>query len=197
MFLHFFIILQKYLIMLQMDDEGIYQTSETTPARFTQLVNRLYTPLCFAANRFLNDRIASEDVVQEAFARLWELQSKSKRIDEIDNYMYMLVHNLSLEWLRKQKLQDNFVNSRPKEVNILNVIVEADVAMQILAEIKKLPPRSREVMELVFQGFDNPEIARRMKISINSVKTLKYKSIDKLKSVFTADNILKILLMFG
>ena len=45
--------------------------------------------LCFAANRFLNDKSASEDIVQEAFARLWELVSKEKEIESIDNYMYM------------------------------------------------------------------------------------------------------------
>ena len=55
--------------------------------------------------------------------------------------MYMLVHNLSLEWLRTRKLQAKYLNNHPlKEVNIFNVIVEADVAMQILAEIEKLPP---------------------------------------------------------
>ncbi len=55
--------------------------------------------------------------------------------------MYMLVHNLSLEWLRTRKLQAKYLNNHPlKEVNIFNVIVEADVAMQILAEIENFLP---------------------------------------------------------
>ena len=82
--------------------QGIKNSS---PNEFASTMNRLYAPLCFAANRFLNDKSASEDIVQEAFARLWELVSKEKEIESIDNYMYMLVHNLSLEWLRKLKLQ--------------------------------------------------------------------------------------------
>lgn len=56
---------------------------------------------------------------------------------------------------------------------------EADVAMQILAEIEKLPPRSKQVMQLAFQGLDNQQIAQEINISVSSVKTLKYKSIDK------------------
>ena len=141
---------------------------------------------------------AAQDIVQEAFARLWELQGKNKNIENIDNYMYMLVHNLSLEWLRTRKLQAKYLNNHPlKEVNIFNVIVEADVAMQILAEIEKLPPRSKQVMQLAFQGLDNQQIAQEINISVSSVKTLKYKSIDKLKAIFSSDTLLKILMIFG
>ena len=168
--------------------QGIKNSS---PNEFASTMNRLYAPLCFAANRFLNDKSASEDIVQEAFARLWELVSKEKEIESIDNYMYMLVHNLSLEWLRKLKLQEKFVNSRSlKEVNIFNVIVETDVALQIIKEIE-------QVMQLAFQGLDNQQIAQEMNISVNSVKTLKYKSIDKLKAIFSSDTLLKILMIFG
>lgn len=165
---------------------------------FTLLVNRLYIPLCFAANRFLNDKTAAEDVVQEAFARLWELLNKNKEIEHIDHYMYMLVHNLSLEWLRNRKMQEKYLLAHPvKEVNNFNIIVETDVALQIIAEIEKLPPRSKLVMELAFQGFDNQQIAETMQISVNSVKTLKYKSIDKLKAIFSSDILLKILVVCG
>ena len=52
--------------------QGIKNSS---PNEFASTMNRLYAPLCFAANRFLNDKSASEDIVQEAFARRWELVS--------------------------------------------------------------------------------------------------------------------------
>ena len=178
-----------------MDKNTTYQTGNTAATKFESLVNRLYVSLCFAANRFLGDKTAAQDIVQEAFARLWELQGKNKNIENIDNYMYMLVHNLSLEWLRTRKLQAKYLNNHPlKEVNI---IVEADVAMQMLAEIDNLPPRSKQVMQLAFQGLDNQQIAQEINISVSSVKTLKYKSIDKLKAIFSSDTLLKILMIFG
>ena len=60
--------------------QGIKNSS---PNEFASTMNRLYAPLCFAANRFLNDKSASEDIVQEAFARLWELVSKEKEIESV------------------------------------------------------------------------------------------------------------------
>lgn len=181
-----------------MDKNTAYRTGNTTLNNFESLVNRLYVPLCFAANRFLGDKTAAQDIVQEAFARLWELQGKNKNIGNIDNYMYMLVHNLSLEWIRTRKLQAKYLNNLPpKEVNSFHVIVEADVAMQILAEIEKLPPRSKEIMELAFKGMDNQQIAEKLRISVNTVKTLKYKSIEKLKSAFSSDIVKMVMFFLG
>ena len=56
-----------------MDKNTTYQTGNTAATKFESLVNRLYVSLCFAANRFLCDKTAAQDIVQEAFARLWEL----------------------------------------------------------------------------------------------------------------------------
>ena len=61
-----------------MDKNTTYQTGNTAATKFESLVNRLYVSLCFAANRFLGDKTAAQDIVQEAFARLWELQGKNK-----------------------------------------------------------------------------------------------------------------------
>ena len=68
-----------------MDKNTTYQTGNTAATKFESLVNRLYVSLCFAANRFLCDKTAAQDIVQEAFARLWELQGKNKNIENIDN----------------------------------------------------------------------------------------------------------------
>ena len=51
-----------------MDKNTTYQTGNTAATKFESLVNRLYVSLCFAANRFLGDKTAAQDIVQEAFA---------------------------------------------------------------------------------------------------------------------------------
>ena len=66
-----------------MDKNTTYQTGNTAATKFESLVNRLYVSLCFAANRFLCDKTAAQDIVQEAFARLWELQGKNKNIENV------------------------------------------------------------------------------------------------------------------
>lgn len=197
----FFIFLypEHFLFILIMSDKTTpFETENLNSNNFEELVHRLYVPLCFAANRFIQDNITSEDIVQEAFARLWDLQGKNKTIDSIENYMYVLVHNLALEWIRKQKVRQKYINTlSDSDTSLFNVIAEADVSMRILAEIEKLPTRSREVMTLALKGFDNQQIAEKMGITVNSVKTLKYSSIRKLRTIFSADLLLKVLFFFG
>lgn len=192
--INFFLNLQN--ISKKMIKNTSYQPEHTTTDKFEKLVNRLYISLCYTANRILGDKTAAQDIVQEAFARLWELQEKNRQIENIDNYLYMLVHNLSLEWQRTRKLQAKYQNQHPlKEIDIFNDIVEADVTRQFFEEVVKLPPRSQEIIELTLKGLDNKQIAKELQISINSVKTLKYKSIKKLKLAFSSE-ILKTLVFF-
>lgn len=188
-----------FLFLLIMSDKTTpFQTENLHSDNFEELVHRLYLPLCFAANRIIQDDATSEDIVQEAFTRLWDLHDKNKIIDNIENYMYVLMHNLAMEWIRKRKMQQKYINTRTnKDISLFNAIAEADISMQIIAEIEKLPPRSREVMTLVLKGFDNQQIAEKMGITINSVKTLKYSSIRKFKTIFSADQLLKMLFFFG
>ena len=47
-----------------MDKNTTYQTGNTAATKFESLVNRLYVSLCFAANRFLGDKTAAQDIVQ-------------------------------------------------------------------------------------------------------------------------------------
>lgn len=197
----FFIFLHSeyfLFILIMSDNTTPFQTENLNSDNFEELIHRLYLPLCFAANRFIQDDATSEDIVQEAFTRLWDLHDKNKTIDNIENYMYVLMHNLAMEWIRKRKMQQKYINTRTnKDISLFNVIAEADISMQIIAEIEKLPPRSREVMTLVLKGFDNQQIAEKMGITINSVKTLKYSSIRKFKTIFSADQLLKMLFFFG
>lgn len=197
-FLYFCIQNIFFFILIMSDKTTSFQTENLDSDHFEELVHRLYIPLCFAANRFIQDNATSEDIVQEAFARLWDLHGKNKTIDSIENYMYVLVHNLALEWIRKQKMQQKYINTRSdSDASLFNVIAEADISMRILAEIEKLPTRSREVMTLALKGYDNQQIAEKMGITVNTVKTLKYSSIRKLKTIFSADLLLKALFFFG
>ena len=60
-----------------------------------------YRPLCIFALHYLKDIDASEDVVQEAFALLWEKLSAGEKVVNQKGYLYSIVKNRSLDILRK------------------------------------------------------------------------------------------------
>lgn len=61
-----------------------------------------YRSLCLYAAHYLHDIDAAEDVVQECFSTLWEnMTDKQKHIDDFKSYLYTMVRNRSLDYLKK------------------------------------------------------------------------------------------------
>ena len=78
-----------------------------------------------------------------------------------------------------------------------DLVQEEEICRIIDDAIAQLPVQSAKIMRLTLDGKQNKEISEILNISVNSVKTLKYKSIDKLKAIFSSDTLLKILMIFG
>lgn len=58
----------------------------------------------------------------------------------------------------------------------MNAIIEEEVHREIIAAIDKLPPERRRVVELSMVGYSQEEIAEKLNISVNTVKTQKRKA---------------------
>ena len=58
----------------------------------------------------------------------------------------------------------------------LNAIIEEEVHREIIAAIEKLPPERRKIVELSMMGFSQEEIADKLEISVNTIKTQKRKA---------------------
>ena len=64
-----------------------------------------YRSLCLYAAHYLHDIDAAEDVVQECFSTLWEnMTDKQKHIDDFKSYLYTMVRNRSLDYLKKESV---------------------------------------------------------------------------------------------
>lgn len=51
-------------------------------------------------------------------------------------------------------------------------------------EIEKMPKKNGRVIRYALSGYNNKEIAKTLGISINSVKSIKYAEIRKLRQLF-------------
>lgn len=72
--------------------------------------------------------------------------------------------------------------------SVLNVMIEEEDHREVIAAISKLPKERRRVVELSMAGFSQEEIAEKMAISVNTVKTQKRKAYaflrEELKHLF-------------
>lgn len=164
---------------------------------FKAIFDRYYMPLASYANRILNDKLMLEDVVQEAFLRLWENRERFRDEVMVRNFLYVVVKNLCLDFIGHSKvIRDNIrmIEEQYKDSGITDIDVESIYSI-VYESIKMLPLQSRRIVLLTMQGKTNQEIASHLNISINTVKTLKMRAYKKIRIDFKNDLIIGVLLI--
>jgi RNA polymerase sigma-70 factor (ECF subfamily) len=142
-----------------------------------------YRPLCIFALHYLKDIDASEDVVQEAFALLWEKLLAGEKVVNQKGYLYSTVKNRSLDILRKRGSVGEAISLDGSVDNIEEPTVEdAEVEARLWTTIDTLPEKCREIFLMSKRdGLKQEEIAQELGISLQTVKNQVSKALKILK----------------
>jgi RNA polymerase sigma-70 factor, ECF subfamily len=159
------------------DGELLAAVKEGSHPAFAELVKRHTDRFYRLAFRYLQNKAAAEDVVQDAFLKLWEDPSRwqADKNTKFTTWFYRVVVNLCLDW-RKRK--------RPLELNEELALIDqretADQAMlrneeqRVLEkEIALLPERQRMALSLCFgEGLSNQDAAEVMGLNLKALQSL-------------------------
>ncbi|MGV8092344.1 MAG: sigma-70 family RNA polymerase sigma factor [Mangrovibacterium sp.] len=161
---------------------GISQKEQLFSIFFKQNYHRAL----LLAFRFMKDEMIAKDIVQEVFLSLWEKREELVFSAELRPYLFASVKNRCLNDLYLH--HKNIPISQIKESSgyIMDEIPEEDERLIKLAgQISKLPPRCREIFELViFKGMKYQEAADFLQISLNTVKTQMRIAYHMLRNIF-------------
>ncbi len=162
---------------------------------FKDLFESFYPSLCLFANKYLNDQEASQDIAQDAFLYLWNKNADFDSKNSAQSYLYRYVRDKSLNYLRDKKLRHQVeLEKIGSEIFFRDNLVEEETYQIIFNAIRTLSPQAQQVIELSLDGLKNQEIADELKISINSVKTVKARAFGALR-VELKDNIFILFLL--
>lgn len=96
-----------------------------------------------------------------------------------------MIKNESLNYLRGTEREKKRYNKLEIEEyehpTVLNRLIEEDINQILIDAINTLPGQSARIMRLVLSGYENKEIAQVIGVSVNTIKTLKYSAMKKLK----------------
>lgn len=151
---------------------------------FHALFHRYYTPLCLFGLQYLEDREAAADVVQEAFARLWQIRRDFLFEHQVRSFLYMAVRNRCLNELEHRRVVTDYadrVQQKRQEAFFRDALVEQETYRLLAEAIDRLPPRMRSVMLLALEGKKNAEMAEELNCSVDTVKTLRRLAYQKLR----------------
>ncbi|MDU1905554.1 MAG: RNA polymerase sigma factor [Dysgonomonas sp.] len=144
------------------------------------------------AYRLLEDAQDAEDMVQEAYIKLWNKRNELNYIENEESYCIVLLRNLCLDFLRSKNKNiiesaDNVVLA-DKDV-ITNDIESRETITQIEVIISQLPEQQQRVIRLRhFDDYSNEEIEQIMGLTNVNVRVLLSRARKKLKELFDNQN---------
>ena len=152
---------------------------------FEEVFQEFYPSMCACAYRFVRDRLAVEDIVQEVFILFWNRQGVYKTMADVKTFLYVAVKNRCLNYLRdhKESVDLDAVEVQERDGMFRDWVVEEEVYRLIDRAIDSLSPQSAKVIRLAIDGMQNKEIAEELNVSVNTVKTLKYNALEKLREM--------------
>ena len=134
----------------------------------------------------VDDIATAEDVVQEAFAALHQNRHRLRDPDAALGYLRTAAVNNARSVLRKRQTARRHLRLARQEFAepADSELLLATAHQQVLAAVRQLPPRQREVLALRYwANLSEAEIAQALSISPGAVKSTASRGMDKLESI--------------
>ena len=175
----------------QSDEELIAQVLRGDPAAHEALFDRYGAVVMGLAFKITGDRAMAEEVVQEAFWRLWrKADSFQIQRGSFTGWFLSIARNLSIDALRRQKNQGLPTNEAEQIVEQV-ADPSADVPeaawlgaqyKQVRAAVAGLPAEQRQVIEMAyFHGMTRQEIAQSTGEPLGTIHSRARLALQKLR----------------
>ncbi|WP_106480489.1 RNA polymerase sigma factor [Butyricimonas faecalis] len=144
--------------------------------------------LCLYALNYLKTDADAEDIVQDVFMRCWgkkEILSSGEKV--IKTYLFNSVRNACLDKIEKKDIMCYHIDMIKQEVvDEETSTFDEKILQEIKNELAQMPEQTQKIITLIFmQNMKYQEVANKLHISINTVKTLLRNGIKHLRSHFS------------
>jgi len=134
----------------------------------------LYSALCLVTR----DRAEAEDVMQEAFLRVWERWDRIRELDRPDGYLYRTAFNV---WRNRRR---GVLRALKRAVDIVqrDDLSDVETRLDVVRALGWLTPRQRAALVLTdLLGYPSEEAGRMLGIKAPTVRVLASKGREELR----------------
>ena len=155
-------------------------------SQLEKFIRENYAAICAVAMRFV-DKDTAQDITQDVLSKFWENKEQYKDVKSLDDFLFVMVKNAALSYLRSRQRENERYKQMEREEaeeQVFHSLVEEETHQLLIHAINLLPAQTAHVMRLALSGYSNKEIALLVNVSVNTVKTLKYGGVRKLREYF-------------
>lgn len=173
--------------VLPANSDLMYRFQNGEQAAIKQLYNQHYKPLCYFAEKLVNDKTEAEDIAVETFLKLLEKRYDFDNLPDIKSFLFTATRNACFDFLRKIKRQDKtnrLLVAQPdtNEVFGEREMLTAKVLQCIYVEMENLPAKCEQVFKSLFiERKSTAAIASEMGISTQTVLNQKSRALHLLR----------------
>jgi len=148
--------------------KNIKQGSKTA---LKHLHDKYFNQMCLFAFKSTEDSRMVEELVSDCFIKLWENRKTIEIKTSVKHYIFLMLRNGIIDNYRKKSFRTEPLTEIP-DLGTQDVFDEQEQYAALYAAIEKLPQHCRRILKLaVFDLFSYDQIAEKLKISRNTVKT--------------------------
>lgn len=159
------------------EDELVAGLQQKNQQVFSYLYDNYAPALNAVIYRMVEDRELSEDILQEAFVKIWNnFTSYDKNKGRLFTWMLNLTRNLTIDTLRSKsyKKQAKISGDENAVSNIRdnNSGIERFDSMGVVKQLVNLKADQKQIIDMAyFSGFTQDEISKQLGIPLGTVKT--------------------------
>jgi RNA polymerase sigma-70 factor (ECF subfamily) len=166
------------------DEKLMIAAGRGDQAAFEKLVLRYRTSAWNTAYRFIGDGSEAEDIIQEAFLRIWASARRYRPTALFRTYLHRILIRICLDHSAKKRplYSDQVPEPGPRAHSALERLANEERERAVRAALDRLPPNQRMALTLrYFEGLCYSEIAEMMEISTKAVERLLARARDNLQ----------------
>ncbi len=181
---------RRYLLLA---DEDLVSLAEGRDAgAFAGLYDRHSRAAYSLAYRMMGERQAAEDLVQDAFLKVWRAAGSYRaERGSVRTWILSIVHHRGIDQLRStarrrqivDKVEATIPTSQPSEA--FSETWRNSQREQVREALRALPPEQLKVLELAyFSGYTHKEIAELLDLPLGTVKGRMRLGLKKIREYF-------------
>lgn len=153
--------------------------------------------LLLFAYHLVNDESVAEELVQDAFVKLWDSRHRMENEKHLKAFLYQATRNACIDYLRsaqnRAKLdsiesEDDF---SPIGDDLFARMIHAETLQIVYAEVKRLSPTQQLVFKLTFiEELTTEEICAQLDMTANAVFIARSKALAALHKIFKGKDLL-------
>lgn len=151
-----------------------------------EVIKEYYSPLHNLAYKIIGNEEHASDIVQDSFESWHKSIDKFRGESSLFTYLYRIVTNKSINFIRKQKREKKLIQKIENNFNNdeHNPIKSTELKMVFDEAFKKVPDKYLKPLLLVeYEQFDYKKISKILDIPLNTVRSRISRAREKLLKI--------------